>query len=65
MRKSMGKWGLKLPLLSAVAASNVTGAGQTGNVVNKPVSGDLEFLSPISVGGQVMMMDFDTGSSDL
>ena len=27
--------------------------------------GDSEFLSPITIGGQTVNMDFDTGSSDL
>lgn len=27
--------------------------------------GDSEFLSPVTIGGQTMNMDFDTGSSDL
>lgn len=27
--------------------------------------GDSEFLSPITIGGQTLNMDFDTGSSDL
>ena len=49
------------------AAANTTAAaaGQTGNVTNTPEDGDVEFLSPITVGGQKMVMDFDTGSSDL
>ncbi|MCJ1328644.1 hypothetical protein MMC10_005321 [Thelotrema lepadinum] len=51
----------------AGAAANTTAAaaGQTGNVTNTPEQGDVEFLAPITVGGQKMVMDFDTGSSDL
>lgn len=30
-----------------------------------PEEGDAEFLSPITIGGQKLMMNFDTGSSDL
>ena len=50
------------------AAGNGTTAaasGQVGNVTNTPEQGDVEFLAPITVGGQQMVMDFDTGSSDL
>jgi len=47
-----------------IAASN-TGSGETGEVTNTPTQSDAEFLAPISIGGQTLMMDFDTGSSDL
>ncbi|CAK7210833.1 hypothetical protein SCUCBS95973_000923 [Sporothrix curviconia] len=36
-----------------------------GTVTNTPTSGDVEFLSPVTIGGQTLNMDFDTGSSDL
>ena len=58
-KKSKGKGG-------AGAGNSTAAAGtQTGNVTNTPEDGDVEFLSPITVGGQEMVMDFDTGSSDL
>ena len=47
------------------AAANATATGQVGNVTNTPEANDVEFLAPITVGGQQMVMDFDTGSSDL
>ena len=52
---------------SAQGADNDPNAagGATGNVTNTPEDGDVEFLAPITVGGQKMVMDFDTGSSDL
>jgi hypothetical protein len=37
----------------------------TGIVSATPVDGDVEYVSPISIGGQTMNMDFDSGSSDL
>ncbi|EKD18302.1 uncharacterized protein L3040_004741 [Drepanopeziza brunnea f. sp. 'multigermtubi'] len=49
---------------AAPAATNATGAGN-GLVTATPEAGDVEYLSPIMVGGQTMNMDFDTGSSDL
>jgi hypothetical protein len=45
------------------AASNTTAGA--GLVVNNPTSGDTEYLAAITVGGQSMVMDFDSGSSDL
>lgn len=47
---------------TASAAANGTG---TGIVIATPEQGDVEYLSPISIGGQTMNMDFDSGSSDL
>lgn len=46
------------------AAGNSTGTGR-GIVTATPEKGDVEYLSPIQVGGQTMNMDFDSGSSDL
>ncbi|KAL8700321.1 MAG: hypothetical protein Q9201_005512 [Fulgogasparrea decipioides] len=39
--------------------------GEHGEVVVTPEESDASFLSPIKVGGQTLMMNFDTGSSDL
>ncbi|KAL8782517.1 MAG: hypothetical protein Q9213_005320 [Squamulea squamosa] len=41
------------------------GDDKQGDVPATPEEGDASFLSPISVGGQPLMMNFDTGSSDL
>ncbi|KAL6863610.1 aspartic peptidase domain-containing protein [Trichoderma novae-zelandiae] len=40
-------------------------SGQVGSVTNTPEGNDVEFLSPVSIGGQTLNLDFDTGSSDL
>ncbi|TAQ84826.1 hypothetical protein B7494_g6854 [Chlorociboria aeruginascens] len=56
------------PTSATTAATVAPGAGSTngtGDVVNNPEPGDTEYLSPITVGGQTMVMDFDSGSSDL
>ena len=49
------------------AASNTTSTtgNDDGNVTATGSQGDAEFLSPVSVGGQQLVMDFDTGSSDM
>ncbi|KAI8631248.1 acid protease [Xylariaceae sp. FL1651] len=44
------------------ATANTNG---TGLVVNTPQPEDVEYLSPVNIGGQIMNLDFDTGSSDL
>ncbi|KAF2222666.1 aspartyl protease [Elsinoe ampelina] len=48
---------------SAVKAA--AAAGQTGSVANVPLPYDEAYLSPVSIGGQTMNLNFDTGSSDL
>lgn len=63
---------------SSAAAAASTGTGSTGAttgatnstagsgvVTATPEQGDTEYLAPISIGGQTMVMDFDSGSSDL
>ena len=69
MRKAYGKWGIPLPegLTVVPAARNKASdpSGQTGEVTNTPTQYDASFVSPIEIGGQTIMMDFDTGSADL
>ena len=49
-----------------VDATDATGAvDQQGDVAASPTQNDAEFLSPVVVGGQTIVMDFDTGSSDM
>lgn len=47
------------------AAANTTAAPGTGLVTATPEQGDVEYLSPVSIGGQTLNLDFDSGSSDL
>lgn len=48
------------------AATNTTAAAAgTGLVAATPETGDIEYLAPVSIGGQTLNLDFDSGSSDL
>ncbi|RDL31972.1 Acid protease [Venustampulla echinocandica] len=47
------------------AASNVSAAAGTGIVTATPERGDVEYLAPVTIGGQTMNLNFDSGSSDL
>ena len=75
MRKAYNKFGLKdfgmIPELgvspslvpfSELAASSGSANGQVSATSSQ---NDAEFLSPVSVGGQTLIMNFDTGSSDM
>lgn len=42
-----------------------TNTSGSGIVAADPTSGDNEYISPISIGGQTVNLQFDTGSSDL
>lgn len=42
-----------------------TSSASDGLVTNTPTTGDTEYLSPVTIGGQTLNLDFDTGSSDL
>ena len=53
-----------VPFSELAAASNSSGSG-SGQVSASPSQNDAEFLSPVSVGGQTLVMDFDSGSSDM
>ncbi|RDW73570.1 aspartyl protease-1 [Coleophoma cylindrospora] len=49
----------------AAAASTAAASSGSGTVTATPESQDVEYLAPISIGGQSIVMDFDSGSSDL
>lgn len=51
---------------SAVSTSTTSSdEDQTGEVTATAVNGDVEFISTVTIGGQAIPMDFDTGSADL
>ncbi|EAW13182.1 pepsin-like aspartic protease [Aspergillus clavatus NRRL 1] len=55
---ALTKFGGSVPESVKVAASK-------GSAVTTPEAGDVEYLTPVNVGGTVMNLDFDTGSADL
>lgn len=38
---------------------------RTGSVSATSIQSDVQFVSPVTIGGQKIVMNFDTGSSDL
>lgn len=50
---------------AATNASIAATDNEDGETVAKPSQNDAEFLSPVTVGGQTLVMNFDSGSSDL
>lgn len=70
LSKAYLKWGTmgyetsNLPYTSTLLSAAGTN-GSHGKVAATPENLDAEFLSPVIIGGQTLMMNFDTGSSDL
>ncbi|KAJ5782606.1 Peptidase aspartic catalytic [Penicillium paradoxum] len=47
------------------AKGDVVDDGKTGAVDATSVDGDVEFVSPVNIGGQTLDMNFDSGSADM
>lgn len=47
------------------SGSGSSGSGETAEVDAVPESGDSAYLEAVSIGGQTLNLDFDTGSADL
>ena len=68
MARAYRKYGWAVPETMNTAVINATNratSNQAGGTQATPEEGDAEFLSPVKIGGQTLMMDFDTGSADL
>jgi hypothetical protein len=48
---------------SSAAQLNSTG-NEDGETTASPTQNDAQFLSPVNIGGQTFIMNFDSGSSD-
>ncbi|TKA66599.1 hypothetical protein B0A49_06760 [Cryomyces minteri] len=64
MSKTYAKYAVEAPTDVKVAAANAA-ASQQGEVSNTPEAHDQSYLCPVTVGGQTLNLDFDTGSADL
>lgn len=58
--KTFYKFGKEPPANVKEAAAN-----NDGSVVTTPTQYDSQYLTPVTIGGQQLNLDFDTGSSDL
>jgi hypothetical protein len=68
LKRAYKRYGIDVPveLDRRLAARDATAVSNgTGEVANTPVFRDKEFLSPVTIGGQGFLLNFDTGSSDL
>ncbi|KAK5730818.1 hypothetical protein LTR15_000756 [Elasticomyces elasticus] len=50
---------------STIQSATSTASGETGEVSAIPEENESEYLSPVTIGGQSLNLDFDTGSADL
>ncbi|CEJ57934.1 hypothetical protein PMG11_06609 [Penicillium brasilianum] len=57
--RALSKYGANVP--SHVEAA----AAASGVATNTPVNNDEEYLTPVTIGGTTLNLDFDTGSADL
>ncbi|TIA48254.1 hypothetical protein D6C77_09976 [Aureobasidium pullulans] len=58
-------WGVSAPATSSAAPAAEEEDDETGEVIATPADNGAEYLSPVTVGGQQLNLNFDTGSSDL
>lgn len=70
LRKAYLKHGLEVPdaLRKRQLPTGVSSGAlptSTSSIVAVTEQNDLEYLSPVNIGGTMMELDFDTGSSDL
>ncbi|KAG8628295.1 hypothetical protein KVT40_004168 [Elsinoe batatas] len=69
MRKAFEKHGMHLIILNpdgTSTSSAATGAdGETGEATTSPYSNGAFYLTPVTVGGQTLNLNLDTGSADL
>lgn len=60
MLKAYAKYGLH-----SLHPESVLGKRQDGSVTATPAAQDVEYICPVTIGGQTLNLDFDTGSADL
>lgn len=60
-----GMYASALSKYGATVPDSVKAAAESGSVTTTPENNDLEYLTPVNVGGTTLNLDFDTGSADL
>jgi hypothetical protein len=50
--------------IAAATTAQFNGSSEDGETTAAPTQNDAQFLSPVMVGGQMLIMNFDSGSSD-
>lgn len=60
-----GLYATALSKYGAAVPASVKAAAESGTAVTTPEENDLEYLTPVNVGGTTLNLDFDTGSADL
>jgi hypothetical protein len=65
IQQAYRKYGFDLPSDMVGASDKAVAGAQIGSVAANPEPNAAEYLSPVSIGGQTLNLDFDTGSSDL
>ncbi|KAJ5098665.1 hypothetical protein N7532_005666 [Penicillium argentinense] len=55
---ALSKYGATIP-------TGVKAAADSGSATTTPEDNDIEYLTPVNVGGTTLNLDFDTGSADL
>ncbi len=63
LRRAYKKFHWEVP--QSLTQSRVQTGAETGDASANPERGDTEYLSPVNIGGQSLMLNFDTGSSDM
>lgn len=58
LANALAKYGATVP-------DHVKAAAVSGSAVTTPEQYDTEYLTPVTVGGSTLNLDFDTGSADL
>jgi hypothetical protein len=55
---ALSKYGADVP-------ASVKAAADSGSATTTPENNDVEYLTPVKIGGTTLNLDFDTGSADL
>ncbi|KXT03267.1 hypothetical protein AC578_4754 [Pseudocercospora eumusae] len=53
------------PTTASYPSASPTGGNEDGEAVTTPEENESQYLTPVHVGGQLMNLNFDTGSADL